>query len=201
MASQSKMTKKSAEIAGFQVRQTNNPTGIGGLQFRVHDQWYDRFRRGLVESCTATSKRSRERCRFHPMKGSHLCYWHGGTGGDPRKRNPPSSKGNLMNREIKRSRVAAEAEVERRQALPADHLEAIHRDAHADLKIFIAGGLLHPADEGRLLLQLDALKRGELTPAAWREARRCLGLLPPPSVPVPKAEEVEVTIWRGRDGW
>jgi hypothetical protein len=138
------------------------------------------LKRGEVTSrCTATSKRSGERCRFPATKGcGGVCYWHGANGGDNRKRVLPASRRHLANLEIKRARLWADAEVAQRIAA-----NEIHPEARKALKDYI--GRIHPADEGRALLALDRWFDGAMTNDGWEEARRALGLIPPRRWPAP----------------
>jgi hypothetical protein len=155
-----------------------NPTGRGGFGDRPQDQWRAKLARGEVTSrCTATSKRSGERCRFPATKGYGVCYWHGARGGYGKFR-APTSKRNLANKEIQRARLWAEAEVAQRVAR-----NEIRPEVYGALKDII--GKIHPADEARALLALDLWFDGALTSEAWEEARRALGLLPPWRPPAP----------------
>jgi hypothetical protein len=160
------------------MRRVSNPTGKGGFGDRPQDQWRAKLRRGEVTSrCTATSKRSGERCRFPATKGYGVCYWHGARGGNGNCRTP-TSKRNLANKEVKRARLWAAAEVAHRIAA-----NEIHPEARKALKDYISK--IHPADEGRALLMLDQWFDGAMTDEAWREARIALGLIPPRQSPVP----------------
>jgi hypothetical protein len=124
------------------MRRVSNPTGKGGFGDRPQDQWRAKLRRGEVTSrCTATSKRSGERCRFPATKGYGVCYWHGARGGNGNCRTP-TSKRNLANKEVKRARLWAAAEVAHRIAA-----NEIHPEARKALKDYISK--IHPADEGR----------------------------------------------------
>jgi hypothetical protein len=175
----------------------SNPTGKGGFGGRLQDQWRAKFERGEVTSCcTATSKRSGKRCRFPATKGcGGVCYWHGARGGY-RNARAPTSKRNLANKEIKRARLDAEAEVAQRAAR-----NEIHREAHEALKTYV--GKIHPADEGRALLALDMWFDGALTDEGWREARRSLGLIPPrrtiaTPAPAPEPQPSMIELWPAR---
>jgi hypothetical protein len=166
----------------------NNPTGKGGLGARRHAIW--RWDRG-IRRCTAVSKRNHRRCRMPAMKGSMTCYWHGAPGGDHRKRILPTSMRHLRNLEIKRGRLVAVAEVERRMAANELHPETYNLFREMDRS------RLHPADEGRLLLAIDTWLRGDMTAETWRETRKLLGLLPgrerePELQPEPRPETPEV---------
>jgi hypothetical protein len=170
------------------MRRVSNPTGKGGFGDRPQDQWRAKLRRGEVTSrCTATSKRSGERCRFPATKGYGVCYWHGARGGNGNCRTP-TSKRNLANKEIKRARLWAEAEVARRIAA-----NEIHPEAYEATKHFISR--IHSADEARLLLMLDMRLGGALTDEGWRDARIALGLIPPwrPPAPMPASAAASET--------
>jgi hypothetical protein len=163
------------------------------------------FARGEVESCSAMSKRNKRRCRFAPMRGSHLCYWHGGTGGDNRKPTMPTSLRHLANKSIKKAREYSDRELERRHLAGELHPEL--RRAFRDTD----RSRLHPADESRLMLALDDSLHGRLTAVAWRDTRKALVLDPPRAAPTPpKAPEPEpefVELWGSRgakantNGW
>jgi hypothetical protein len=183
-----------------------NPSGKGGLGGRIRDTWPAMFARGEGgPSCTATSKRNKRRCRMPPMRGSHLCYWHGGTGGDNRKPTMPTSLRHLGNKETKRVRLFCEAEVER-LAAAGD----LHPGTLAALRPWI--GKTHPADEARLIWMISEQLHGNLTTEAWRETLTVLGLRPRRPAPPPKAPEPEpeprlelVELWgrgsRPPNGW
>jgi hypothetical protein len=153
------------------------------LKQRPQHNWWSMLARGEVVSCKAISKRSGRRCRMPPTKGcGGVCFWHGARGGNGNFR-APTSKRNLANKETKRARAMSQADVERR--LAAGEL----REAAEALKPLI--GKIHPADEARALLMLDALFDGSLTPEGWREAQRGLGLLPQRMPTAPPAQEPE----------
>src|SRR5262245_5041199 len=88
-----------------------NPFGIGG--FGDHPELICRVGAPGSPRCTAMSKRNGRRCKMPPTKGFTVCMWHGANGGNGNIR-LPTSKRNLMNKGIKRARLMAEAEVERR---------------------------------------------------------------------------------------
>jgi hypothetical protein len=110
------LSAKSRRITGMSEHRVTNPTGRGGFGDRPQNQWRAKLARGEVTSrCTATSKRSGERCRFPATKGYGVCYWHGARGGYGKFR-APTSKRNLANKEIQRARLWAEAAVAQRVA-------------------------------------------------------------------------------------
>jgi hypothetical protein len=168
-----------------------NPHGRGGFG----DYPEHRLRVGAPGSpqCTATAKRSGRRCKMMPTNGYDVCYWHGARGGR-RHHVLPKDARTLRNKSIKNARLYAEAEVDRR---------IINRELHPDArKTFRAlANKVHPADQGRLMLAIDDYFNGSTTAAAWREARKILGIDPSrPLTSTPSAStpvEVEIVeLWR-----
>jgi hypothetical protein len=176
-----------------------NPTGIGGLGERSKDRWRALFNRGEVVSCSATAKRTGKRCRSAPVQGYGVCQHHGGWGGRGRFRLPVNMR-HFGNKDLKRAREMADAEVEQRFA--AGEL----REAVQAIRPWV--GKIHPADESRAVLamaaRLEGLGRPDgLAGEAWREARRAVGLIAPRApAPTPPALAPEppqlVELWGPR---
>ena len=153
------------------------------LAHRPQHNWWAMLARGEVISCSATSKRSGARCRMPPTTGcGGVCFWHGARGGNGNFR-APTSKRNLGNKETKRARLYAEAEVARRVAAGEQHPEtfALFRDTSRAYP-----NRLYLADEGRLWLAIDDHLRSAGNPVgAWRALLRAFGLAPPRPPPAP----------------
>lgn len=118
--------------------------------------------------CTATSKRSGERCRRCARPGWTVCHVHGAGGRNALDRQTariPNSPRNLRNREIKAARSAA-------RALIRD----VPTDVEREFARFWAHRVPNP-DHERFLLLLWARIEGSLDTRAWIELQQNLGLL------------------------
>ena len=74
----------------------------------------------LSPRCTATSKRTRERCRAPAVNGWTVCRFHGAGGGGPKgKRNGMYKQGLYTNEAVKERRLLLELFRQSRMALAA----------------------------------------------------------------------------------
>jgi hypothetical protein len=166
-----------------------NPTGKGPLGNHPEHRWRALFACGKVVSCSALSKRTGKRCCAPPVKGYGVCRNHGGWGGTGRFR-PPTNMRHLGNKDLKRVRLAAEAEVKRRFAT-GERISELREAARA-IRPWI--GKIHPADEARAVLMMEVHLEGlgrpdGLNGEAWRETLRALGVMPQRPLPPTPAPE------------
>jgi len=165
-----------------------NPLGIGG--FKDHPEYRFRVGEEGFARCTAMSKRSKRRCKLPPVNGcGGVCRWHGARGGWGNHTLPKDDR-TLRNKEIKRARLMAEAEVARRFA--TGEAVDVLREAARAIRPWI--GKIHPADEARAVLMMEAHLEGMgqpdgLTGEAWRETLRALGVMPQRPLPPTPAPE------------
>ncbi len=118
--------------------------------------------------CTATSKRTGQRCRRCRRAGWSTCKFHGAGGRDPKDRQRPleaSGPQNELNRQIKRARRAVRAAAEN---VP----EAVQRVFRSEYASRVAG-----PDHDRFLLALAARMEGSMGVREWRRQQEAFGLL------------------------